>query len=188
MPPRQLLIAFLGQDHHRLPAYRPNHLCHLFLYLVHQQPQLYPLLHLLRPPRSIRSPLHLPHPTPPLQVTTSDGSTITVVVNPTNSATPISESAFLQNKTASGIVFAIVGIVALVIIIAIAVFAIRRRNHNRLVDAISFDPGVINPERGSMDKTSIRSSGSSRNYVQPHGFQRPYYAPGAIAPPNYPRL
>ncbi|KAF8743843.1 hypothetical protein AX14_000246 [Amanita brunnescens Koide BX004] len=120
------------------------------------------------------------------QVTTSGGSTITVVVKPTSNPTLITPSAssFLQNKTAAGVVFAIMGVVALVIIIALAIFAIRRRNRDKLADAISFDPG-INAERGSEDKASIRSSGSDRN-VQPYGFHRPYYAPGAIAP-NYGR-
>ena len=108
------------------------------------------------------------------------------MVKPTSNPTLITPSAssFLQNKTAAGVVFAIMGVVALVIIIALAIFAIRRRNRDKLADAISFDPG-INAERGSEDKASIRSSGSDRN-VQPYGFHRPYYAPGAIAP-NYGR-
>ena len=81
-----------------------------------------------------------------------------------------------------GAVFAIVGVVALVIIIILAIFIIRRRNRDKLEHAISFDPG-INAERGSIEKTTVRRSGSDTN-VQPY---RPYYSPGAIAT-NYPRL
>lgn len=94
------------------------------------------------------------------------------MVNPTSSPTLISPSAgsFLENKAATGVVFAIVGVVALVIIIIFAIFFIRRRNRDKLEDAISFDPG-INAKRGSTEKAAVRSSGSDQLYR----FHRPYY-------------
>lgn len=108
------------------------------------------------------------------------------MVNPTSSPTLIDPSAgsFLENKAATGVVFAIVGVVALAIIIISAIFIIRRRNRGKLEDAISFDPG-INAERGSIEKSTVRGSGSDGN-VQPYGLHRPYYSPGDMAP-NYPR-
>ncbi|KAK2466375.1 hypothetical protein APHAL10511_002017 [Amanita phalloides] len=111
-----------------------------------------------------------------VHVTTSGGRTITVVVDPTSSPSPaVMANSFLGNKTAQGIVFALVGIVVLILIIVFATFALRRRSRRRLTDeAISFDPGAINAERRSMEKASIRSSGSDRDH-RPHYLNAPQY-------------
>jgi len=68
---------------------------------------------------------------------------VTLATSP--SATPIPPAnSFLQNKVASGTVFALAGLVGLVVILAIAIFAIRRRNNRKLMkEAISFDPTVV---------------------------------------------
>ncbi|KAK0206632.1 hypothetical protein DFS33DRAFT_605032 [Desarmillaria ectypa] len=87
--------------------------------------------------------------------TTSDGvkHTVTAFVSATEeSATGSSSSAsstqiaathksFLQNKSLSGFVFALCGIVGLVLILLVVTFTLRRRRKNRLLnEAISFDP------------------------------------------------
>lgn len=59
----------------------------------------------------------------------------------TQSAVTPPPKAFLQNKVLSGVVFALVGLVGLVIILAIATFALRRKRNNKLLnEAISFNP------------------------------------------------
>ncbi|KAF8631218.1 hypothetical protein AX15_002549 [Amanita polypyramis BW_CC] len=127
-----------------------------------------------------------PLTTSSVHVTTSGGRTITVVVDPTSSPSPIvpQTNSFLQNKTAEGVVFSLIGIIVLVFIFVFGTLAVRRRNRRKLVEqAISFDPGVINAERSSMDKASIRSSGSD---PFAHQYGRPYTPPNAMAP-RYPK-
>ncbi|PFH52538.1 hypothetical protein AMATHDRAFT_1943 [Amanita thiersii Skay4041] len=100
--------------------------------------------------------------------TTSGGHTVTVMVDPSASPSVTHHpqtSSFLQNKAAAGVVFAIIGIVALVIIIMLITFTLRRRRNQKLLnEAISFDPGLTRDmERGSMEKYPIRlSNGSDR--------------------------
>ncbi|KAG6855002.1 hypothetical protein C0991_005931 [Blastosporella zonata] len=98
-------------------------------------------------------PTSTPSPTPTPQSsifeTTSNGQvhTITSFVDPSPAAsasastTAAPPTAFLKNKALSGTVFALVGIFALVIILAVVTFTIRRkRNAALLREAISFDP------------------------------------------------
>ncbi|GLB33662.1 hypothetical protein LshimejAT787_0105460 [Lyophyllum shimeji] len=90
-----------------------------------------------------------PTPTPPptsVYETTSGGQvhTLTTYLDATPSASQSSvppPKSFLQNKVLSGVVFALIGLIALFVILAMATFALRRKRNNRLLkEAISFDP------------------------------------------------
>ncbi|KAF8639721.1 hypothetical protein AX17_000983 [Amanita inopinata Kibby_2008] len=123
--------------------------------------------------------------------TTSGGRTVTVMVDPSVTSTPMPKTnSFLQNKGAEGVVFSLVGIVALVIIFTIVTFAIRRRRQRKLVqDAISFDPATLTAaERGSTEKISIRTSAGSDPISRSHGYygQQVQYNQPAIQPQNIP--
>ncbi|KAK0468437.1 uncharacterized protein EV420DRAFT_466098 [Desarmillaria tabescens] len=100
--------------------------------------------------------------------TTSDGVTRTMtsfMSAAEESATGSSSSAastqtaathksFLQNKSLSGFVFALCGIVGLVLILLVVTFTLRRRRKNKLLnEAISFDPqGSVYPDRDMEEK------------------------------------
>ncbi|KAG6911706.1 hypothetical protein DXG01_007956 [Tephrocybe rancida] len=119
------------------------------------------------------TPTPTPAPQPSVFETTSNGQvhTITTFVDAapasTSSAapTPAPPTAFLQNKALSGTVFALIGLLALVAVLALATFAIRRKRNNKLLrEAISFDPGAggdyyDEKERRSLGLGSPRSSG-----------------------------
>ncbi|TFK43383.1 hypothetical protein BDQ12DRAFT_674888 [Crucibulum laeve] len=116
----------------------------------------------------------------------------TASVTPTLAAAP---KSFLQNKVASGVVFALVGLIGLVIIVVVGTFAIRRRRQNMLhQEAISFDPGSTTRDRfnnhsghSSLEKPRVSSStGHGRDVEQgnrtsaaPFADYRPnaYFAP-----------
>ncbi|PBL02632.1 hypothetical protein ARMGADRAFT_1005962 [Armillaria gallica] len=100
--------------------------------------------------------------------TTSDGveHTVTAFASAAEeSATGSSSSAatqtgathksFLQNKPLSGFVFALCGIVGLVLILLVVTFTLRRRRKNKLLnEAISFDPqgSAYHPDRDMEEK------------------------------------
>jgi hypothetical protein len=97
----------------------------------------------------------------------------------------------LQNKPLEGGVFAVVGIVIMIIIFAVVTYTIRRRQRNRLesdiADAITFDPAVNehygDEEKGTNTFQKYRFSGSSSGHD--HGFG---YCPQlAYAPPAVPQ-
>jgi len=132
---------------------------------------------------------------------------VTVIPSASQSATaaPVHNKSFLQNKALSGTVFALVGVLALVLIITAATFVIRRRARNRLLDdAVSFDPALLaaadNAEKGHSSSASLGTMGSGRPmvpaygnyhtepvqqypeyYGAPQGVQQPYYS--AYVPP-----
>jgi len=96
-------------------------------------------------------------------------SNVVVVTNPVtdgNSA-PSHHQSFLENKALSGTVFALVGLVALVLIIVIATFFVRRRRRSRLLDdALSFDPALLpaadrldGSEKGHSNNPSLGTTG-----------------------------
>ncbi|KAF9263543.1 hypothetical protein L218DRAFT_999419 [Marasmius fiardii PR-910] len=81
--------------------------------------------------------------------TTSNGVKQTVTAFVTHSASstpttaPVTNKSFLQNKPLSGFVFALCGIVGVVLIILTATFAMRRRRRMKLEnEAISYDPSI----------------------------------------------
>ncbi|KAJ7228797.1 hypothetical protein GGX14DRAFT_615120 [Mycena pura] len=100
-------------------------------------------------------------------------------------------SSFLQNKPLAGAVFALAGIVALVLLFIATTFFVRRRRRSRLLDdAVSFDPGLISAaersEKGHASNASLGSGPGMAAYdtapVQPseyYGQQLPQqqYAP-----------
>ncbi|KAF5388135.1 hypothetical protein D9615_000260 [Tricholomella constricta] len=136
------------------------------------------------------TPTPSPNPAPSVYETTSDGQvhTITTFLNAVPSAPPSAvpppPKSFLQNKVLSGVVFALVGLVGLVIILAVATFAIRRkRNKELLNEAISFNPSSTmdsthhygdEKNRTSMGFSSPRTSDDHNSYSGPgvpgHGF------------------
>ncbi|KIK48708.1 hypothetical protein CY34DRAFT_579499 [Suillus luteus UH-Slu-Lm8-n1] len=153
------------------------------------------------------TPIPTPTPTPTLTaiptsassasltvLTSTSGTNIIYVTSTlTSSASAIAAApqSFLQNKPLEGGVFAIVGIVIMVIIFAIVTYAIRRRQRNRLesdiADAITFDPAVNehygDEEKGTNTFQKYRLSGSSSGHD--HGFG---YCPQlAYAPPAVPQ-
>jgi hypothetical protein len=59
-------------------------------------------------------------------------------------AAPAKSESFLQNKALSGTVFALTGLVALVLIVILITWVFRRRRRDRLLDdAVSFDPSLL---------------------------------------------
>ncbi|KAK7061602.1 hypothetical protein R3P38DRAFT_2830413 [Favolaschia claudopus] len=57
---------------------------------------------------------------------------------------PAKQQSFLQNKALSGTVFALSGLVAVVLIVIVVTWVFRRRRRNRLLDdAVSFDPSLL---------------------------------------------
>lgn len=149
---------------------------------------------------SSATPETTPPPTSSVQysayVTSSGGGAITItsIVNIQSAATPTKTSApvaFLQNKPLEAGVFTVVGIVALVILIVVATFALRKRRRHRLdmeyAEAVSFDPSVnrytdekggdFHPQDNWLRRSASSSSSSSGSHggVQP---MQPVYAPG----------
>ncbi|PPQ77376.1 hypothetical protein CVT25_010958 [Psilocybe cyanescens] len=131
--------------------------------------------------------------------TTTSQSTQTVIAFPadsssSSSATPsaVAHTSFLQNKVLSGLVFALAGVVGLVVIVSILTFVIRRKRTRRLVeDAVSFDPvkmgaGYHNAlEAGHSPQSNyVRSSTSTgRASNGPEVRQTPAFADYAPPPP-----
>ncbi|KAF8076241.1 hypothetical protein FPV67DRAFT_404980 [Lyophyllum atratum] len=111
-------------------------------------------------PTSTQSPT--PTPAPSVFETTSGGKVHTITTftdaapSSTQSAVP-PPKGFLQNKVLSGVVFSLVGLIGLVIILAIATFALRRKRNNKLQnEALSFDPS------STMDSTHHYGSEKGR--------------------------
>ncbi|KAF5364030.1 hypothetical protein D9756_000519 [Leucocoprinus leucothites] len=97
----------------------------------------------------------------PVETTSASDSTFFVTVTsqspsptPSVQAAPAnSNNGFLQNKTLSGIVFAVIGVVALVVIVAITTIALRRSKRKRLhSEAMTFDPPF--PGGNQLDRDS----------------------------------
>ncbi|KAG6887272.1 hypothetical protein C0992_013033 [Termitomyces sp. T32_za158] len=120
-----------------------------------------------------------PTPTPPpssisqsVFETTSNGQIITLTsfVDAPAATTPGTPSpapgqTFLENKALSGVVFALVALLGLAAVLALALFAVRRRRNRQLLrDAISFDPasvsGYVAENEKEREKEWDRDSGS----------------------------
>jgi len=160
---------------------------------------------------STPSPTPTPTPTSTSSVyeTTLGGKvhTITTFIDAAPSASPslIPPKSFLQNKVLSGVVFALVGLIGLVVLLAIATFALRRKRNNKLLkEAVSFDPSSTidsthhyGAEKGrlSMGFGSPRSSDDhgyafGANYAQGHsekGISFPQPPARALSPQGYTR-
>lgn len=103
------------------------------------------------------------------------------------SATAAAPQSFLQNKPLEGGVFALIGIVIMIMIFVVVTYAIRRRQRNRLesdiADAITFDPAVNkhygDEEKGtsSFDKYRLSRSSSGHGYGFVYGPQLAYASP-----------
>ncbi|KAJ3992273.1 hypothetical protein F5050DRAFT_962843 [Lentinula boryana] len=130
-----------------------------------------------------------------IYTSTSDGvkETITAFVtssaspSPTQSATG-NANGFLNNKPLEGFVFALCGLVAIVILVLVTTFALRRSRRKRMInEALSYEPttthGYIDDtERNITEKTreSYSSTGSSGSGLGP-----PYsVGPVATGPPG----
>lgn len=112
--------------------------------------------------------------------------------SPSVQAAPASSTnGFLQNKTLSGIVFAIVGVVGLVLIVAIATIALRRSRRKRLHDeAISFDPtslGGSQLDRDSVEKRRFSLLSSDHGHGGTAGNLGGRYTPAAPVTTAYTR-
>ncbi|KAK7049656.1 hypothetical protein VNI00_005687 [Paramarasmius palmivorus] len=130
-------------------------------------------------------------------ITTSNGQRHTVFVTqeatPTESAgPPPTHKSFLQNKPLSGFVFALAGVVGLVLIILIATFTMRRQRRKKLTnEALSYEPTPNfndDMEQRLTDEKARRSYSSSGggsvhgNYGPTVGY--PGYGAG-VQYPNY---
>ncbi|KAJ3790500.1 hypothetical protein GGU10DRAFT_383207 [Lentinula aff. detonsa] len=132
---------------------------------------------------------------PLASIYTSNGvkETITAFVtssaspSPTQSATGNS-NGFLNNKPLEGFVFALCGLVAIVILVLVTTFALRRSRRKRMInEALSYEPTtthgyVDDTERNITEKTreSYSSTGSSGSGLGP-----PYsVGPVAVGPPG----
>ncbi|KAF9483957.1 hypothetical protein BDN70DRAFT_873085 [Pholiota conissans] len=97
----------------------------------------------------------------------SNSSTITIfetasvppstTPSPSSTATAVTSQGFLQNKPLSGVIFALVGLIGLVLVIIAATFMIRRRRSNRLLnEALSFNPVNVDHDGPDMMETGRR--------------------------------
>ncbi|KAG7097117.1 hypothetical protein E1B28_004495 [Marasmius oreades] len=122
--------------------------------------------------------------------TTSDGVKHTVtafVTDPAATASstpPLAKQSFLQNKPLSGFVFALCGIVGLVLIILVATFAFRRRRKRKLEnEAISYDPGSFHDD---LETRLVDGESSSDHRVSSgHNGTGPYGTTYALNPHMY---
>ncbi|KAL9712821.1 hypothetical protein Ac2012v2_004059 [Leucoagaricus gongylophorus] len=104
-------------------------------------------------PTSVSTPTHTPVPTSILIPTptlvpierTLNGSTFYVTITssvyprPSVQLSPINTgNGFLRNKALAGIVIAVVGVVALILVVTTATIALRRRKRNRLHDEAGY--------------------------------------------------
>ncbi|KAF9075995.1 hypothetical protein BDP27DRAFT_1314848 [Rhodocollybia butyracea] len=146
----------------------------------------------------------IPSTSTSVYTSTSGDETITAFVTSSPSSTPTSSnsSGFLNNKPLEGSVFALCGIVVLVIIFVIVTFALRRSRRKRMInEALSYEPttmhGYTNDmERGSTEKirnsySTTRSSsgeppaaGGYHNQQTAYGYDHEYpaYAPRSPNP------
>ncbi|SJL02074.1 uncharacterized protein ARMOST_05398 [Armillaria ostoyae] len=90
--------------------------------------------------------------------------------------TGVTHKSFLQNKSLSGFVFALCGIVGLVLILLVVTFTLRRRRKNKLLnEAISFDPqgSAYHPDRDMEEKLThqraVNSIGGSVSGTHENG-------------------
>ncbi|KAF9534155.1 hypothetical protein CPB83DRAFT_902123 [Crepidotus variabilis] len=92
------------------------------------------------------------------QVVTAGGANSTSFLAPSSTNTSPAQTAFLDNKVLSGVVFTFVGIIGFFLIVFAATFFIRRRRNKQLVDeAVAFDPSTIasyeDAEKGRMSSS-----------------------------------
>ncbi|KAJ7368170.1 hypothetical protein DFH08DRAFT_16892 [Mycena albidolilacea] len=155
------------------------------------------------PPSSTFTPTSVSTPSAPTTPTTSpdvstgnDGAvhTISHVVTETASAAATQSSApaaahesFLQNKALSGAVFALSGLVALVLIVILVTWVFRRRRRNRLLDdAVSFDPSLLaTADQYNTSEKGQSASGHSRASLGTLGSARPGYGTYQTEPAQY---
>ncbi|KAG2152083.1 hypothetical protein BD769DRAFT_1658515 [Suillus cothurnatus] len=127
--------------------------------------------------------------------TSTSGTSIvyaTSTVSNSASATAAAPESFLQNKPLEGGVFAVVGIVIMIIIFVLVTYTIRRRRHSRyendVANAISFDPAVVehygDEEKGTNAFGKSRLSGSSSGHGHGVGYA-PRLAYATPAVPQY---
>ncbi|KAK0482136.1 hypothetical protein EDD18DRAFT_1362743 [Armillaria luteobubalina] len=90
--------------------------------------------------------------------------------------TGVTHKSFLQNKPLSGFVFALCGLVGLVLILLVVTFTLRRRRKNKLLnEAISFDPqgSAYHPDGDMEEKLThqrtMNSIGGSVSGTQENG-------------------
>ncbi|KAJ3741310.1 hypothetical protein DFH05DRAFT_1528165 [Lentinula detonsa] len=129
-----------------------------------------------------------------IYTSTSDGVKETITAFVTSSASPsptqsaTNSNGFLNNKPLEGFVFALCGLVAIVILVLVTTFALRRSRRKRMInEALSYEPttthGYIDDtERNITEKTreSYSSTGSSGSGLGP-----PYsVGPVAVGPPG----
>ncbi|KAJ3808794.1 hypothetical protein F5876DRAFT_67003 [Lentinula aff. lateritia] len=113
-----------------------------------------------------------------IYTSTSDGvrETITAFVTPSASPSPSQSSVssangFLNNKPLEGFVFALCGIVGIVILFLVTTFALRRSRRKRMLnEALSYEPTTTHGYTGHTDRdvnektrASYSSAGSSSN-------------------------
>ncbi|KAJ3860366.1 hypothetical protein EV359DRAFT_85404 [Lentinula novae-zelandiae] len=113
-----------------------------------------------------------------IYTSTSDGvrETITAFVTPSASPSPSQSpvsntNGFLNNKPLEGFVFALCGIVGIVILFLVTTFALRRSRRKRMLnEALSYEPTTTHGYTGHTDRdvnekirASYSSAGSSSN-------------------------
>ncbi|KAG1755844.1 hypothetical protein EDB19DRAFT_1902026 [Suillus lakei] len=148
-------------------------------------------------PTPTSTPTSTPTPVPSASVivlASTSGTSIIYVTSTASSlasATAAAPQSFLQNKPLEGGVFALIGIVIMVMIFVVVTYAIRRRQRNRLesdiAGAITFDPAVNkhygDEEKGTNSFDKYRLSRSSSG----HGYGFVYGPRLAYAPPPVPQ-
>ncbi|KAJ7179855.1 hypothetical protein C8R43DRAFT_377245 [Mycena crocata] len=126
---------------------------------------------------------------------------VTVAAAETSASTPPAhKQSFLQNKALSGIVFALAGLLALVLIVTLATLVVRRRRRKQLMDdAVSFDPGLLaaatsadrydGSEKGHSSNASLGTVVSGGRSVPGYGAYRsePLQYPEYYGAPNTPQ-
>lgn len=109
---------------------------------------------------------------------------------PSPSSAPAPKS-FLQNKPLAGGVFALVGIVVLIIIFVMVTFALRRRRRNRLendiADAVTFDPSVTAHYVDEENRMNTAEKHSLSGDSSGHGHGLGYTPQLAYTPPIPPQ-
>ncbi|KAJ4472343.1 hypothetical protein J3R30DRAFT_3709793 [Lentinula aciculospora] len=136
-----------------------------------------------------------PSSSPSIFTSTSDGvkETITAFVTPSASPSPSqtptssSSNGFLNNKPLEGFVFALCGIVVIVILFLVTTFALRRSRRKRMInEALSYEPTTTHGYVGDTDRDmseklrdSYSSAGSSSSRLGPP------YSNGIVAASGY---
>ncbi|KAJ3756184.1 hypothetical protein EV360DRAFT_85212 [Lentinula raphanica] len=129
---------------------------------------------------------------PSVYTSTSDGVQETITAFVTSSAAPSptqtsnnASSGFLNNKPLEGFVFALCGIVAIVILFLVTTFALRRSRRKKMInEALSYEPTTTHGYTDDMNRNLMEKSRESYSSTGSAGSGRgPPYSGGVSGPP-----